>query len=390
MITKIINLNLMAFLLVACNTDNNASTDQETMTSYSANEVKTSVYAESVVRADVQTWLFGEGTVRAVHREFLSFESPGKIIYVDQTLKEGDPVSRNQLIAYQEKNLPIDGQPGELSHTAVRDAQVNVDLARKNFIRIKELQEKRFASQQDLDEVEARLEQAQVALENAHIVAKQSRIISPLDGIIARINIKQGTYFSPSQVNISTEANALNTTPVLIIDPSSFELMIDLPSFYYSQVKAGSTTIFQPSTGSSQQGQTKPVHNAMGIVYSVSPSINPATRTFTVTLRSTSGAEYLQDGAYLSVWIEGAVAKNTLSIPIDSVRFENNKPYVFKINEDTHRVSKTFVKLGLAGKQSYELLSGLEQGDRLVTEGRSRLSDDDVVNVLNDKSGAIQ
>ncbi|KXS54020.1 efflux RND transporter permease subunit [Marinobacter persicus] len=54
----------------------------------------------------LQTWLFAEGTARAIEREFLSFESAGRIAYVDAELKEGDSIRQGQTIAYQQQDRP--------------------------------------------------------------------------------------------------------------------------------------------------------------------------------------------------------------------------------------------------------------------------------------------
>ncbi|ETI61140.1 efflux RND transporter periplasmic adaptor subunit [Marinomonas profundimaris] len=349
--------------------------------------IKVSVNAEKVVRSDVQTWLFGEGTVLAIKREFLSFESAGRIIYVDPNVKEGDRVFKGQLIAYQEKNSLLEngtGQEKMLSHASVRDAKANLDLAQKTYTRFKKLREQGFTSQQEFDEAEVKLQQAQVAYQNSKIIADESRIISPMDGVIARLNIKQGNYFLPSQVQFTDEAGALSTVPVVIIDPSSFELAVSMPSLYYQQLSVGSKVVYQQG-GSQSISITDQDRQSYieGYVYSISPSIDPNTRTFSVALRSTQGAENLHDGEYLSAWIAGPVAKNALTVPIDSVRFENNKPYVFKIDKETNLVSKTFVTLGLIGKDNRELVSGLSLDDYIVTGGRSRLTDGDLVYIIN-------
>lgn len=371
---------MAAVFLVACDQDDTDDLSRPA-------PIKVSVNAEKVVRSDVQTWLFGEGTVLAIKREFLSFESAGRIIYVDPNVKEGDRVFKGQLIAYQEKNSLVENATGQkkmLSHASVRDAKANLDLAQKTYTRFKQLREQGFTSQQEFDEAEAKYQQAQVAYQNSHIIADESRIISPMDGVIARLNVRQGNYFSPSQVQFTDEAGALNTVPVVIIDPSAFELSVSMPSLYYRQLSMGSKVIFQQGvnhsgsmTDLSEQDQIE------GFVYSISPSIDPNTRTFTVALRSTQGAQYLHDGEYLSAWIAGPVAENALTVPIDSVRFENNKPYVFKIDDETNLVSKTFVTLGVMGKDSRELVSGLSLDDYIVTEGRSRLTDGDLVYIIN-------
>jgi len=385
---KCLFTGLIILFLVACGKAEKETTDA------TPTQTKTSVAAETVKRDDVQTWVFGEGTARALKREFLSFESAGRIAFVDPNIKEGDIVKKGQMIAYQEKNHVVNkmAQPNALSHATVRDAAANLKLAEKSYNRFKKLLSQKSASLQEYDEAQAKYEQARVAYQNAAIVADESRIVSPIDGMVARLNIEQGYYFSPSQVQSTSEAGALNTVPVVIIDPSAFEITVSLPSFYYRQLSVGSNVMFHQGTNQNnpQSDRAKQIH---GYVYAISPSVDPDTRTFAVKLRTTSGAQFLQDGEYLSAWIAGPISKDAITIPINSTRFENNKPYVFRLDINTNKVSKVYVTLGMEGRNKHQVLTGLSVGDQVITEGRSRLSDGDLVRIVdisNHSSGKSQ
>ncbi|WP_299081358.1 efflux RND transporter periplasmic adaptor subunit [uncultured Paraglaciecola sp.] len=384
---KVIILSGLAWLLNACGQDDNLQESAE------PTPTEISVAATNVVRADVHTWIFAEGTARALNREFLSFESAGRIAFVDPNLKEGDRVKKGQLIAYQEKNLPANGNNSaeSLSHASIRDAQANLKLAEKTYNRFNKLLQQKSASQQEYDEAKAKFEQARVAYQNASIVADESRIVSPINGMLARLNIQQGFYFSPSQVQSTSEAGALSTVPIVIIDPSEFEVTVSLPAFYYRQLQVGSAVLFQQ--GRVQKASMSALESQnesaiKGFVYAISPSVDPDTRTFSVKLRSTQGEQFLQDGEYLSAWIAGPVSENVLTIPIGSTRFENNQPYVFVVDPNTNKVEKVFVTLGLQGRDRREVLKGLALDDMVITKGRSRLSDGDLVRIISDDSKA--
>ena len=53
-----------------------------------------SVRVARVSEGSIQSWVYAQGTARAAQREFLSFESAGRIAYLDPRLEEGDRVRR--------------------------------------------------------------------------------------------------------------------------------------------------------------------------------------------------------------------------------------------------------------------------------------------------------
>ncbi|MBI1198561.1 MAG: efflux RND transporter periplasmic adaptor subunit [Phenylobacterium sp.] len=376
-------LKLLAPALVVCLTAGcTAKTD--TAAKSQASQAKVSVRVAAIQRGEVQRWIFGEGTARAVQREFLSFESPGRIAYLNPSLKEGDRVRKGQLIAYQAKNVRADDQPSGLSHVAVREAQANLELAQRTFDRFERLLELGSASQQEYDEAQAQLKRARVQYENASLSAAESRIVAPIDGVVARLNIEQGYYFSPQQVQTANEGAALSTVPVVIVNPAQYEVRVNLPSYAFGRVGAGADVLMAQagSTGSAREGGPPPAAAIGGRVYAVSPSIDPETRTFAVRIRTVQGAKQIQDGEFMTVWIAGPVAEDAVVVPINALRYENSKPFVFRLDRSANRVSKAAIRTGLEGPSGFEVLAGLKPGDVVVTDGRSRLADGDAVRLI--------
>lgn len=387
-----------------------------------------SVRTAEIVSGSLQTWLFAEGTARAIEREFLSFESAGRIAYVDPELKEGDAISQGQTIAYQQQDRPqaelasarasvVEAESEKTSAEAsLEEAEASLEMTENTYRRFQNLVEQRSASQQELEDARTKLAQARAAkvraqrqLENAtyqidvartevdvaRIIVDESRIVSPIDGVLARLNIEQGYYFSPQQIQANSETGALNTVPVVVIDPSAFEITVKLPSYVHRQVTVGSEVLLQPGVGQGAAGRTHSQNTETlsrapgdfairGEVYAVSPSVDPETRSFSVKLRTSEGADRLQDGAFLTAWIAGPRVKNDPLIPIGVARYDNNQPYVFRVDPATSKVSRVDVELGLQGRDHQQVLQGLAIGDRIVIEGHTRLSDGDSVRIINE------
>lgn len=353
-----------------------------------------SVRVAEVVRDDVQSWVFAEGTARATRREFLSFSNAGRIAFVNPTLREGDEVQEGELIAYQDTNTSISGGSGnldDLQHAAVREAAAELELAHSSFQRYEALIANNSVSQQEYDEARARYEQAQVRFQSATIVADESRIIAPMNGILARLNIEQGYHFSPQQVQTTREAAALNTVPVVIIDPSSFEITVNVPYFAYNQITVGASALVQSSLGRVvDPNRASDSDGIQAYVYSVSPSIDPETRTFTAKVRTFEGETGLLDGEYVTAWIAGNSVTDQLTIPVSAIRFENSTGFAMRVDPQTNRVTKASIQVGLNGGGKVQVNSGLSEGDLVVTTGNELLSDGDLIRVIGNDSAPVE
>lgn len=387
----------------------------------------TSVRVLPATVQEVQSWVYAQGTARAAEREFLTFESAGRVAYLNPNLDVGSRVSRGQLIAYQQPDragLELEqaqaGVAGARTDVAVAradlaEAEANLELARETFRRYETLLEQNSASQQEFDEAEARLEQAragyaqaqaqltavraqvgaaQAQVDAAEVTVAESRITSPISGVIARLNIEEGQYFSPQAVQTQTEQGALQTVPVVVIDASRFEITVDLPSYTAREVDVGDIALIRPSQApggfsAGRAGSGPPVPMAefeiRGRVTAISPSLDPETRTYEAIIRTTTGAGQLQDGEFVSVWIAGEEGVEAVAVPFDAIRYISGQPTVFVFNPETRRVDAREVELGVSGTDYRAVLSGVRSGEYIVTEGVSLLTDNDRVRVIGER-----
>lgn len=378
--------------------------------------------------SDVQSWIYAQGTARAYRREFLTFASAGRVAYVNPNLRVGSPVRQGQVIAYQQPdrvradvaNAEAGVASAQAELTAARAAQdearANLELARVTFERYRILIEQNSASQQEMDQARVQLEQAEAGLKRANaqigalraqveasrsqvgqaqVLVSESRIVSPINGVIGRLNIEQGQYFSPQIVQTGTEQGALRTIPALVIDPAAFEINVDLPSYYHRQIRVGSEVVIgagqaapraentRSETVGGQGGPPLPIgeYEVRGRIHAISPSLDPETRTFEAVIRTTSGQARLQDGEFVPTWIAGPNQTNAVVVPLDALRFSEGDGFVFVVGGDGIARERQVV-LGQQSGNRQVVLSGLRAGERVVTEGRQRLTDGARVRVL--------
>jgi RND family efflux transporter MFP subunit len=386
-------------------------------------------------RGEIQQWVTAEGTVRSVKREFLKFEQPGKVTFIgiDVTgnkIKEGSRVrgpkgnnDKGQLIAsiddrQQEENLiaskaSIDEikQSIKADQAALEQAKKNLEFEQIKLARAKNLYEKEALSADELESMEVRYLGAETAVKSAeaklnvslaressakteirkaNILLEQTKLYAPFDGIVSYLNIKEGEYYSPQNVNTTSEQAELETTPVVLIDPDMYEITLNLPLYDGRMVNIGQDVfitwgdnMIPDDVDAIEKIESAPF--AMGQVYSVNPSISPGGRTIQVKVRTTFGSEFLRDGLFVTCWIIAKNKDNALLIPYNSVIYREMDVYVFVYNPETKTVTKRQIKTGIEGMRESEIIDGISEGDLVITEGRFSLVDGAPVEVINIK-----
>ena len=91
---------------------------------------------------------------------------------------------------------------------------------------------------------------------------------------------------------------------------------------------------------------------------------------------STTGAEAIVSidnpdsgiviGFDADVTIETGTADNVITVPVECLRASNNERYVYVYNPETRRVEYRVVTIGLSGDDTYQITSGLTQGEQVV------------------------
>ncbi len=381
----------------------------------------------------IRALVFGEGTARAVRREYLTFENQGKITYVKTTaagrsIREGDRVrgpgkeeKLGELLASLDKREHVEQlevakshlvesqQQVEVARAQITEAQAQENLAADNLKRHEKLFQAKAISKHELDvaranfktagsavrSAEARLQASLSGVDAARARIKQSRlpmerssIYAPFDGVLAYVNIKPGDYFAPGLVNTSSEEALLKTIPMVVIDPTRFELTMELPYFEGLLVKPEQRAIIMTSAGmapsSSDLEENSPLQgNAVhGRVYSVSPAISPGGRAIQIKVRTEKGVQGIWDGMFVICWVIVEEKEKAVTVPFDVFVYRQNKPYVFVVDESRGIVEQRQVVEGIAGLLKEEIAEGVQAGTLLVTDGRYRLSDGAPIEVI--------
>ncbi len=208
--------------------------------------------------------------------------------------------------------------------------------------------------------------QAKASLTEASTVKSYTTIRAGIGGVVTARNIPQGTLVQPG----------MSIMKIAKIDVVRIQVSIaeaDLP-----KVKIG--TVLRAHTIDMPE---KPVS---ALVSAIFPAQDTTARTAIVEARIHNVGNRLRPGQYLSVELmSDASSKSAISVPTSAVISRDDAYSVFVVNNDglQMKAKRVTVIIGNINNTRTEILSGINEGDEVITSGISNLHDGDAVTVLD-------
>ncbi|WP_019504363.1 efflux RND transporter periplasmic adaptor subunit [Pleurocapsa sp. PCC 7319] len=266
----------------------------------------------------------------------------------------------------------------DVKETEYKNAQAVVKATKAG---IRSAQAQVAAAQTQVETAEAGVNSANAKLTQSNVDSEDTELIAPFDGVIARLNIREGDYWTPQIVNVTGDYQGIvERLPIIIIDPNRFEVNVELPAFQGGQIKPGQRAFIildrdrsRVNSGRITGQDLMELASAQGTVFSVSPSVSPGERSVRVTIRLNEGFANVQDGEQVSAWIATEEKNQAIVAPFNAFIYRDRQPHVFVVNEAEKIVEQRAIKQGIEGLAKREIIEGVEPGEKLVTEGKNRL-----------------
>ena len=327
-----------AALTAAVSCGNNKAAKQE-----SAVKDETPVVSVAVagVREVVHDMVY-TSTVQPYAVNNIAPQSPNRIkkILVDV----GDYVRKGQKVAEMDV--------ASLSQMRMQMVNDSTELSR-----IQALYEEGGVSQSDYDQMKLAFNVRKSTYEN---LLENTILTAPINGVITARNYDEGDMFMQQPLYVVQQI-----TPV--------KLLVGVSESEYSKVSRGDLVTI---TTDAFPGKT-----FNGKVNKIYPTIDPATRTFTAEIHVDNNYKSLRPGMFARVKVSFGKENNVVIPDIAIVKQPGTGDrFVYVLNED-NTVSFRKVVLGKRLDSEFEILEGLENGDKIVTKGQVRLKDGIKVNV---------
>jgi len=326
----------LALLITGCN-----SGGQETVSGDAIPEVKIqTIHTQLVEQQQVYT-----ATITPYSRNMItSFQATMRIENI--LVEVGDQVAAGQLLVKMEE-------------TNYLQAKLQIENLKVDYNRIEALYQTGGVSKQQLDQLKVQLDVTQEAFEN---LEKNTFLKSPISGIITLRNFDNGDLSGGQPILQVQQLNPLKVS-------------INIQENYFPLVKRQ-----MPATIRLESYPDETFEGKVNLIY---PTIDPVSHTFTTELVVNNSNMKIRPGMFARVTINFGTMDNVVVPDVAVIRQSGiNDRYVYVLSPN-NTVNYTKVELGQRMGNTYEILSGLNDGDRVVTAGISRLVDGITVKVIN-------
>ena len=119
-----------------------------------------------------------------------------------------------------------------------------------------------------------------------------------------------------------------------------------------------------------------------GAIYEVSTMADSTTGLYKVKARLEDGDTF-PTGSEVKLYVVSEKTEDAMTIPVDSVYYDNGNPYVYTCENGT--VHKVFIETGIYDSETIEVLSGLTMEDQVITTWSSELYEGAQVRVLGEE-----
>ena len=183
------------------------------------------------------------------------------------------------------------------------------------------------------------------------IKLKSGNIIAPFSGVLGYTGLTEDILVSN------------NIFIITLDDNSTIFSDIKIPENYSSFIKKGLPVDVKISSYKDQIFK--------GEIDFVSSRINADTRSLLSRIKVENQSLELISGSLLEVSVKFNL-RNSLSVPDTSVLIEGDRSFVYKIDDENTAI-KTLVVTGIRSDKNIEIISGLNEGDRVVAEGLKKV-----------------
>jgi HlyD family secretion protein len=387
------------------------------------------VKLEQVTRRDLVSQVTASGQIEPAQSVDILSDIMGRIVYLP--VEEGDMVRKGQVLV--KLDTATYAAAVEQAQAAVASAQANVAQARANLQQaqstysrdsmvratnvqlistevFEQAQTALSVSKANLDAAQRSVDQARASLRNSQDQLSKTTIVSPLTGQVTLLAVKQGEVAVPGTYSrqtgllmtvsdmsvIEARVNVDETDVVRVKLGDSAQVSIDaFPDTTFAgrvtRIGNSSTTSGTASTSGLQTAQQAVDfevrvtldHPPRGLRPDLSATANIITDTrknalsvpiIALTVRQPP-ADTAKRASTAGSTATGTAARYAISTDTSQARRVKQVEGVFVVDTLTHIAHFTPVKVGIAGDQYFEVLTGLKPGETVVAGSYQAIKD---------------
>ncbi len=292
----------------------------------------------------------------------------GATLHEDKTKAQTDVQTAQQTFDAAQKvyeNRVALQREGALAQKLVDDAKVamvqaqsQVETSRRHLEALNQVSQR-----EAIRGAEAQVNAAKAHYENAVVQLSYAQIRSPLSGVVSDRSVYPG------------EMPASGTPLLSIVDISQVVARANVPV-----KEAASIHVGRPARIAGPDGDIP------GKVTVVSPSVDPNTTTVEVWVQTANPGEKLKPGGTVRVTIIAETIQNTIIVPTSALLNSDEGGQKIMVVTKDSKAHERKVSVGARQGDRVQIVSGLQEGDQVVTSGGLGLDDKAAVAIQQPKA----
>jgi len=321
----------------------------------------TTVSSAEVKEEDWAPVLPSIGSVSAVQGAVIAAELGGVVAQVN--FQNGGEAKKGEVLV----RLDASSEEAQL-HTAEAD----LELARANLLRTRDLAARKVVSKQELDAAQSAFGQKQGAVDNMRAFITKKELRAPFDGQLGIRQVNVGQSIDARQPIVQLTA----LDPVFVDFALPQQNLPQLATGFETQVRTDAI----------------PGREFKGKLTALNSMVDTVTRNVTVQATLENPDHALKPGMFVNVEVMLPQKKKTLVIPGSAVSYApyGNSVYVIekkkdpKTGKESQTLRQAFVRIGESRGDFVSITDGVKAGDVVVSTGVFKLRNGMPVTINND------
>lgn len=330
-----------AALMTACGSkDSNTTTTTEQQATVQAAPVVSVVTAQA---EDVEITNTFTSNIEPFATNNIVSQTAGRIVSIKAEV--GQQVRKGQILATMDDV--------NLAKTRMQYVNDSTELAR-----LTELYNIGAVAQSDYDMARLALNVTKKTYQN---LAENTYLRSPINGVVTARNYDKGDMYSMQM-------------PIFVVQQiQPVKMLINVSESLFTHI---SKDMAFDITVESYPGET-----FTGKVNLIHPTINASTHTFPVEVVCQNADQRLRPGMFARVTANFGTNHHVVVPDVAVVKQQGSGEHFIFVLQPDNTVKYTLVEVGKRLGDKYEIISGINEGDKIVTEGQIRLKDGVMVTV---------
>ena len=186
-------------------------------------------------------------------------------------------------------------------------------------------------------------------------LAENTYLRSPINGVVTARNYDKGDMYNMAQ-------------PIFVVQQiQPVKMLINVSESLFTQVNPGMEFDIEV--------ESYPGETFKGRVNLIYPTVSSSTHTFPVEIVCQNDDQRLRPGMFARVTATFGTNHHVVIPDVAVVKQMGSGEHFVYVLQPDNTVKYTLVELGIRMGNRYEIVSGINEGDRIVTEGQARLKD---------------